>query len=101
MEEFNNESIARILQSYKRKREMEKARYERLKDTPEFKLDRNERSRKHYNKNKDKVKERYKENKDLIKAKQLLYYYKSNNKLDIFKVRHHDKLHLINHLLEQ
>ena len=54
---FDNETIVKIVTQYKRKREMEKLRYDtKLKNDPEYKKKCCERSRAHYQKNKEKIK---------------------------------------------
>ena len=99
MDTFSNESIIKILNSYKNKREKEKQRYEVLKLNQDFKLKNNERSRLHYQKNKEARKQKYKDNKEYLKAKQLFYYYKTNDMIDMFKIKHFDKIDLIKDLM--
>jgi len=52
MSEYSEEHIKNILNQYQRKREKEKERYERIKDTEEFKTQNRERARNHYHINK-------------------------------------------------
>lgn len=96
---YDNDKIIKVMNQYKRKQEKEKERYEKIKNDPEYKKKCCERSRLHYQKNKEKRAEKYNENKKYINAKQLLSYYTKNNKIEVFKVRHADKLELVNHLL--
>ena len=97
---YDNDTIIKIMTQYKRKREKEKERYDtKLKVCPEYKLKCRERSRLHYQNNKEKRKDKYESNKEYNNAKQLLSYYIKNDKLHIFKTKHADKLDLVNHLL--
>ncbi len=97
---FDNETIIKIVNQYKRKREMEKLRYDtKLKIDPEYKKKCCERSRAHYQKNKEKRREKYLKDKDFNTAKQLLSYYTKNNNLETFKDKHPDKLELVKHLI--
>ena len=97
--QFSNEKITTILNQYKRKREKEKERYINLKNNEEFKEANKERARQHYIKNKELKKQKYQDNKELIKAKNLLYYYKSNNNIHVFKMKHEDKYELVKDLI--
>ena len=97
---YDNEKIFKIVDQYKRKREKEKQRYEtKLKHDPDYKKKCCERSRLHYQKNKEKRKELYEKEKEFNTAKQLLSYYVKNNKLDTFKEKHPEKLEKVKHLI--
>ena len=58
-----------------------------------------ERSKEYYINNKDIIKVKNQDKKDLNNAKSLLRYYKKNNILHLFKMKHEDKLKLVEHLL--
>tara|TARA_R110000824_G_scaffold231517_1_gene419407 strand:- start:13686 stop:14015 length:330 start_codon:yes stop_codon:yes gene_type:complete len=101
MDIFTNEQIIKIINQYKNKKDKEKIRYDtKLKFDSEYKTLRNERSRIYYQNNKDIIKEKYKKDKAFRNARQILYYYKSNNNVELFKTKHADKLKLVEHLLE-
>ena len=98
--EFNNTDIIRILQQYKNKRNQEYNKYHSvLKNDPDFKMKNTERSKEYYMNNKDIIKVKNQDKKDLNNAKSLLRYYKKNNILHLFKMKHEDKLKLVEHLL--
>ena len=98
--EFNNTDIIRILQQYKNKRNQEYNKYHSvLKNDPDFKMRNTERSKEYYINNKDIIKVKNQDKKDLNNAKSLLRYYKKNNILHLFKMKHEDKLKLVEHLL--
>jgi len=93
--DYSEEQIKNILQSYKTKREREKERYDKIKDTEEFKNYNREKSKKHYLNNKDKYKEKYESKKDLLKAKNSYYYYKKNHDMETFKKKHPERYDLL------
>ena len=74
--------ISSILISYQQKRIYEKERYNMIKDNEDFKIKNRERAKNHYNK-------------EVMNAKSTYYYYKKNNKLDIFKEKKMDKYQLL------
>tara|TARA_R110000765_G_scaffold51410_1_gene103826 strand:+ start:165 stop:482 length:318 start_codon:yes stop_codon:yes gene_type:complete len=97
---YDNDMIFKIVNQYKRKRDMEKKRYDTvLKIDPEYKKKCCERSRLHYQKNKEKRRDKYLQDKEFNNAKQLLSYYTKNNNLETFKDKHPDKLELVKHLI--
>lgn len=84
--------IKRIVDQYNRKRERETKQYhEEKKHDETFMKDNNERAKKYYLDNKDKVKLRYKENQNPTQIKCLFRYYKNQNRVEEFKIKHHDK----------
>ena len=94
--DFNNMDIKKILQQYKNKKETEHKRYhEVLKNDPQFKLINNHRSKEYYHKHKEDIKCKYEITKELKNAKALYRYYKKNQILHLFEVRHADKLKLV------
>ena len=98
--EFNNTDIIRILQQYKNKRNQEYNKYHSiLKNDPDFKMKNTERSKEYYINNKDIIKVKNEDKKELNNAKSLLRYYKKNDILHLFKMKHEDKLKLVEHLL--
>jgi len=95
MSEYSEEHIKNILNQYQRKREKEKERYERIKDTEEFKTQNRERARNHYHINKDKKKEKYDNNKEFMNARSSYYYYKKRDKLELFKEKYPNKVNIL------
>jgi hypothetical protein len=95
MSEYSEEHIKNILNQYQRKREKEKERYERIKDTEEFKTQNRQRARNHYQVNKDKKKEKYDTNKEFMNARSSYYYYKKKEQLDLFKEKYPNKVNIL------
>lgn len=96
MEQFNEDQIKHILNQYAKKRNREKNYYhDNNKDNETFQVKNRERAKKHYENNKDKKKEKYENNKDFLRARQLYYYYKKNDKLDAFKEKYEDKCEIL------
>jgi len=95
MSEYSEEHIKNILNQYQRKREKEKERYERIKDTEEFKTQNRERARNHYHINKDKKKEKYDNNKEFMNARSSYYYYKKRDKIELFKEKYPNKVNIL------
>ena len=93
---MNEESINKIVESYKKKREKEYKNYhEKLKIDPDFRAKNRENAKNNYIKNKDKIKDKYLNNCDICKAKSSYYYYKKNHDVDKFKLRQKDKYDLL------
>tara|TARA_B100000768_G_scaffold180779_1_gene201666 strand:+ start:9013 stop:9333 length:321 start_codon:yes stop_codon:yes gene_type:complete len=82
--DYNEEQLTNILNSYKNKKEKEKERYERIKDTEEYKIENRERARIHYSKYKEKKKVHYENNKDFFRARNSFYYYRKTKNLQKF-----------------
>lgn len=95
MSEYSDEHIKNILNQYERKREKEKERYQRIKDTEEFKTQNRQRARNHYQVNKDKKKEKYDNNKEFMNARSSYYYYKKRDKLELFKEKYPNKVNIL------
>tara|TARA_R110002073_G_C9187876_1_gene557008 strand:- start:294 stop:638 length:345 start_codon:yes stop_codon:yes gene_type:complete len=93
--DYSEEEIHSILKSYKHKREKEKERYDRIKDTEEFKLKNRMCAKNHYDNNKDRYKEKYENKKDLIKARNSYYYYKKKNDMEAFKNKYPERYELL------
>jgi len=93
---MNEESINKIVASYKKKREKEYNNYhDKLKGDPEFRARNRKNAKDNYIKNKDKIKEKYKNNCTECKAKSSYYYYKKNHDVETFKVKQSDKYQLL------
>ena len=85
---MDDESVNKIVASYKKKRDKEYANYhEKLKLDPDFRAKNRQNAKNNYIKNKDKIKERYAENCDLCKARSSYYYYKKHHDMDKFKAK--------------
>jgi chemotaxis methyl-accepting protein methylase len=92
MTEFTEDQISDILKNYKTQKERSREYYDKVKDTEEFKIKNRARAKKHYDNGYNvKRKDEYKNNADVIKAKNLYYYYKKTDKLNVFKHKHADK----------
>jgi len=77
--ELDNDQIKSILESYKKKREREKANYhETIKHRDDLMEKRREISRNHYNNNKEKKREYYQKHKETIRLQRLASYYKDD-----------------------
>lgn len=94
--ELTDIRIQSILKQYERKRKKEKERYQRIKDTEEFKNKNRERARNHYQQNKEIKKEKYDNNREFLNARSSFYYYRKIDKLDYFKEKYPDKVKLLN-----
>ena len=93
---MSDEQISRMMDRYKKGLETKKKLYHDVKKhDPEFVAKNRERARLHYHNNKHIKKEKYENNKDFLKAKSLLQYYKYNNKVNIFKDKHPEKVELL------
>ena len=95
MENYSEEQIQKIIQSYHNKKEREKEHYDKIKDTEEFKSYNRQKVKDWYSKNKDRRKEEYENNKEIRKARSSYYYYKRINRLDDFKIKFPDKHKLL------
>ena len=91
----DSERIKKILIQYEKKRAREKERYLLIKDTEDFKLKNRQRAKNHYDKNKNAKKEKYDNDKEYLTAKSQYYYYKKNNKLDIFAEKYPNKISIL------
>ena len=91
------EQIARVLTTYKKKREREKNYYENVtKNKEDFKIKNRERAKAHYdNGYKEKKKETYMNNKEILKTKSLYNYYKRKDKVEVFKEKHEEKFKML------
>lgn len=93
--DYDEEQINKIINSYKNKRMREKERYERIKNTEEYKMDNRERARIHYEKYKEQKKENYKNNKEFYQARNSYYYYKKKNNLKKFVEKFPERVELL------
>jgi len=92
---LSEEQISNIIQSYNKRREYEKQRYNNIKDTDEFKMKNRARAKAHYETNKEKKLQKYQDNKEILNAKSTYRYYKNLDKLDFFKEKKSEKYELL------
>jgi hypothetical protein len=95
MSGLSNEQIDNILTAYINKRDYEKERYNKIKDTEEFKILNRSRAKQHYDNNKEKKQQHYQEHKEVMNAKSCYYYYRNNNRLDDFFENKKEKYDLL------
>ena len=95
MAELTDIRVKSILEQYEKKRAREKERYDRIKETEEFKIQNRERAKLHYHNNKEQSKNKYESDRDFHNARSSYYYFKRNDRLDIFKKTHPDKVQLL------
>ncbi len=93
--DYNEDQLTKIVNSYKNKRQKEKERYNRIKDTEEYKADNRERARIHYHNNKELKKQNYENNKDFYRARNSYYYYKKKNNLIKFVEKFPERVELL------
>lgn len=95
--DFTDAEVQQILSLYKAQKIRNKERYDKIKNSDDFKQKNRQRANQHYHENKDMYKKRYEENKELSKAKSSFYYYKNNDRLDEFLEldKHRDKVELL------
>ena len=95
MTDLTDERINKILMQYENKRKKEKERYERIKDTEDFKNQNRDRARNHYQNNKELKKNKYNKNKEYITARSSYYYYKNSNRIEDFKNKFPEKVKIL------
>lgn len=96
--EYSENEIQHILKLYKQRREKDKERYDKIKDTEEFKIKNRQRASEHYHKNKQTKKDSYQKNKEFIKCRNSYNYYAKLNREEEFKKKFPDKyLTLVDH----
>ena len=98
MTDITDPKIKSIVEQYERKRMKEKERYQRIKETDEFKIKNRERARNHYNKNKEVKKQKYIDNRDFMNARSSYNYYKKINRVEDFKQKYPQKVELLSSL---
>ena len=83
--DFTEQEISDILEKYKNKKKRDKERYDKIKDTEEFKTKNRENAKKYYDKmGKDEKQKYYNENKEYIKIRNKFYYYKKRDRIQHF-----------------
>ena len=93
---LTDEEIKQVIRRYERRIRLDREKYQRVKDDPEFIKQNRERATKYYHDNKDKKKQQYEENKEIIKAKNTLRYWKQHNKdLSQLENKHPEKYKIL------
>ena len=95
MSDMSDIEIQKIVSMYKSQRQKDRERYDKIKDTEEFKLKNRARAKAHYEKTKTIRQERYQNERDMRLAKNSYYYYKRNNNIELFKEKHSEKYELL------
>tara|TARA_R110000824_G_scaffold76652_7_gene194153 strand:- start:3238 stop:3564 length:327 start_codon:yes stop_codon:yes gene_type:complete len=88
---MNQEKINEILETYKKKLEYDRQRYQQKKDDEVFKAKNRQHAKVYYHKNKDKYKQKYKDSQEDKKLKNTFYYYRRLNRLNDLQHKHPDK----------
>lgn len=88
--------INKLLESHKKRLEYNRHKYHTERKFNETFMQKNrERSKQHYENNKNKKREYYIKNKEFINSKNTYNYYKRKNKIDIFKNKHPEKYQIL------
>ena len=95
MDEFTEQQIASMIKAYKNKRARELKHYQKIKDTQNFKDKNRARAKAWYDKHKEVRQKYYEDNIDFRRAKSSYYYYKRNNRLAEFELKHPAKYNLL------
>ena len=95
-ETYSEEKINKILSSYKKRLERDRAKYQKNKDNEEFKAKNRARAKSHYEANKELKKTKYQDNKDLLKSRSLYNYYKYHNRINEFIEKYPEKVKILN-----
>ena len=93
--EYTQEQTKHIIELYKKSRIRDKAKYQTNKLKEGFLETNRARAKAHYLANKEIKADKYQNNKQLLKAKALYNYYKNNEKLETFKIKHVEKFNLL------
>ena len=93
---FDNDKLTKIIEAYKKRRDRDKAKYERKKNDPNFVQQNRARAKAHYQAHyKDIKKSNYESNKELNQCKSLFYYYRKNNKVDEYIKKYPEKVEIL------
>lgn len=94
--DFTEQEIYDILEKYKHKKKRDRERYNRIKDTEEFKTKNRENAKRYYDKlGKDEKQKYYNENKEYIKIRNKFYYYKKRDNVETFKSQYPEEYQLL------
>jgi len=93
---YEDDEIKKIIKLYEKNRQRDKLKYQRKKDDPKFIEQNRQRAKNHYHdKYKDVKKDNYEKNKEFMKSRSLFYYYRRNDKVDLFKSKYPDKVKML------
>jgi len=95
MSDISDIEIQKIVSMYKSQRQKDKERYEKIKNTEEFKMKNRARAKAHYEKTREIRQQKYINERDTRLAKNSYYYYKRSNNLEVFKEKHPKKYELL------
>jgi len=95
MSDISDIEIKKIVSMYKSQRQKDKERYEKIKNTEEFKMKNRARAKAHYEKTREIRQQKYINERDTRLAKNSYYYYKRSNNLEVFKEKHPEKYELL------
>jgi len=95
MSDISDIEIQKIVSMYKSQRQKDKERYEKIKNTEEFKMKNRARAKAHYEKTREIRQQKYINERDTRLAKNSYYYYKRSNNLEVFKEKHPEKYELL------
>lgn len=103
MENYSDERIKQLIQSYEKKRLRERKYYDSIKDTEDFKKKNRAMAKEWYDNNHKQRKEKYEKNKPLQRAKVSYHYYNKLNRVEDFKKKSPDKYQLLldNHYISE
>lgn len=95
MESMSDEKIQKIISVYKKQRDRDKKRYDVRKNDPVFMEKNRERARLYHKTHRDSRKQHYEKNIEYVKARNLLNYYKANNRIEEFKNKYPKRIELL------
>jgi len=95
MSDISDIEIQKIVSMYKSQRQKDKERYEKIKNTEEFKMKNRARAKAHYEKTREIRQQRYINERDTRLAKNSYYYYKRTNQMELFKEKHSEKYEIL------
>lgn len=95
MNDYTDAELIQIVRSYENKKKGEKARYDRIKDTDEFKQKNRAKAIKHYHSNKEKHKEKYLKDKVFVSYRSSYNYYKRLGREKEFRHLFPEKVELL------
>ena len=93
--EYTDSEIQHILKLYKQRKEKNREKYEKIKDTEQFKLKNRARAKEHYHKNKQMKKDSYENDKEYIKYRNNYIYYKKQDRVEDFKLKYPERYMLL------
>jgi hypothetical protein len=92
MEQYSEDDLQKIIESYKKTQARERRKYERRKQNPNFVIQNRERAKAWYEANKELKSKNYSDNKQFLNCRSLYNYYKRQNRIDQFIEKYPDKV---------